>query len=58
MLSAQVTTLGVGRTGRQKCAGDDTHDEGNLDAQLKLRQVLGLCESQISRSVHSWMFFC
>ena len=37
----------MGGTGRQRCAGDDIHDEGTLDAQLKQRQKWGIPKGQI-----------
>jgi len=33
--------------GRWRCAGDDTDEEGPLDAQLTQRQVWDICEGQI-----------
>lgn len=51
-----VVPVGVGRTGRWRCAGDKTGEEGPLDAQLKQRQVWELREGQICRPVHSLMY--
>ena len=42
-----VATVGMGGTGRWRCTGDDTAEEGSVDVGLKLSSVGLMCRSDL-----------